>query len=792
MRASSAIAAAQVLLVLFVLPVLGSKSALAQQDETSDPVTLRGDDYRVQVDPRESTMQLELADGQTLVMLPLSVVLRPSWPPVRFENHEPVQVLRARSASSPPPDQGDPTDPTQSANSAPPDDPGDVNAVAVLLNLTAEGVDEAVRAGIRPGPFGPVVSLAVPLARETGRKIVVTGGSVRRDDHDTIVIHAPDELTVLLQDAGLDPVRVRGVCRTEGPPDAEFGLQIRADGEALFGLGPETADGWSFDVVLPPDAGRITFSVREPATRLELVGVTFRTGGPGGRPVPLMTLLESSWTGLDVFESRDGATDAEVRVPASSCSLDLRIDASEASSDGTGIPFVTLSATADQAIGVGLAQAPDVTYMAAQDDRVLLDLSEQSGRADTRAGATSMSLNLIVILAPTVDELLPRYHETLQQVGLARRRDNGTRPGWWSRPLLLLSPSTTRTFDARALGQIVNRAQRLLGGAEFTVVVDGPWSLTDGDPRARPAFGDLRSLVADQHLDGRSVLLRWPLLAADIGSLADTYGLSAGNVLDVSQTRQLRDFLADVTRRCLSTELDGLGADGFLIEDVARGSGLGDVDRLTRLLAAAATSTREDALLVGPLAAPQLGGVEGVLVRDATTEKLMRVASVRPFGPVYARPRLARLVGANAPAGNDAQALLEAFARTVVMSAPCIDAAVLDALDPETGAALGAILALTRNRRPGTPERVGSRIVVWSGDELVAETLQHDAGAIMYPGEDDAVLALTRAGDVVLPFTVRGEHPDIESDPDGSLLVNGQPGRDYRFARIFRKRSASR
>ena len=122
-----------------------------------------------------------------------------------------------------------------------------------------------------------------------------------------------------------------------------------------------------------------------------------------------------------------------------------------------------------------------------------------------------------------------------------------------------------------------------------------------------------------------------------------------------------------------------------------------------------------------------------------------------------------------------------------MIGVPALSSLALSHLDGQQAAALGAVLRLHDERPAGRPEQLpdGRRKLTFEG-RVLAETLLHDRGLIVYPTRSQAALAVIEDGDVWLPFqplSVEPETPIVaDSSADGAILIAARSGQIYRFS----------
>ena len=801
--------------------------AAAQDEPPPSPVpaeTLVGDVFDVRVDVETGRLALLDDEGGTIVEFPLGAVIRPSRPALRFMARvDGVETLAIAD------------DPATGVS------PG---IAAALFHLSSAGSEAEVGVGVRAGPFGPVFSYGfaadvfrglthrtetrdvdgrpVTVGRDAaGRPVTVAGERIE----EAVAVAAPGRIRLLIDERfselSLGTFRLRGALAvTDSGEDDGIRLRVIADGVEIGGAvaGGRGEDPRAFDVALK-DARELVLDLSPAGDGLisptaALLDATFV--GPGDAELRLTDLLLDDRAGLDLLVDASGGLTAAGGVRPLAPEPDPRRDAigaidataSEFASVSPGPLLLPFETGGGWFVGVGLGWLPDATRFAASRGGVSLSLpTMQLGVPpdEMEEGEEPERIRVLVavVAARTLPELYARYRSTLIATGgSATRRAVGslTVPEWWRHPLLFCSKPPGRgrfgRFDVHEVEKRVAEIESRLGLDDFTVVIDGPWNSRVGDPRPAEEFSRLRGLAAAQHVKGRHVLLRWPLLAAEPGSLADVIGVQRDGRIDSAARKKMTAFFHEVVRACLVDGLHSLGADGLVFSGVAdlvdptrsavtgfaaAGTGLRELGTVLRSLKKEVDRRELDSLLAAPCALPQLVTEYGAILfspgtSDAATrdDRLERIVAVIPDQPILSGPLDA------AP-----QEIIEWAARMVAIGVPSIGSRALSALDDEQARSLGAFFRLATARPLGIPERVGAGWRMAYDGRVLAETLEARAGVAVFPERAVALLALTRAGDVRLPFDpvdlVDAEEASIEFEEGAAVLRGGRPGVIYRF-----------
>lgn len=775
-----------------------------------------GDGFRAAVDLGGGVIEVSLPSLAAPVRIPLGVAVHPDAADRRYRVDPAVEPALLPSAVM---------------------EDGRPLLDAALMHLRVDGLDAAVSVGVRALPHGLLLVYGLPRAvlaevstvaaagggvgrawfdrTPAGRPLVIAGVS----EPGGIGLACPARLALPIDGLGrgLLGLRLRGSIAVddESPEDAAVRVRIRAGGDDLYDSGPllRGAAPQPLDVALPETAE--LWLVAEPvgdgpATAvLDLLDLHFHGAGS---TLPIAPRLRLRAPGIDLMVDADGrgiGAENLVALPAEPIA-GLSGGAIDQNSPYAGLlrppPLLLPFAVGEgNHLGVGLCYLPDATRFAFESGQVTLAVPPAL-LARVLDEDDPLRIAVVLLFADSRTQLFQRYRAALVSVGACVDvRDTGglTLPDWWREPLIFAEapPGQGRfaRFDRFEVDKIIALAETELGLDRFTVVIDGPWSSLPGSPAPNEAFAGLRSLIADQHVRGRHILLGWDLTAAAEGSFADIARVATGGAIDATDERRYRGFASELARRCLSEQLDALGADGFVLRGLerlrdptatvgyampARGTGLRELELLLRGLQEGVSVMRPDALLLAPTAAPQLmAHLGGALLpargysHAALLKRSDELIATTPDLPLFFGPR-------DLADGE----LLRVAARSVAGGVPSIGSQALLALDATQRRALAAILSLAGSRRLGLPQVLADGRVRLGVDERVfAESLAEDRGVVVYPSRDEAHLAVVDDAAVDLPFVptavLEGHGAEIELVAAGARLVGAQPGLVYRFRR---------
>ncbi len=789
----------------------------------AEPVrpVLVGQDADTALDLDGGRLELLTKEGRSLAVLPVAVAVRPGRPPRLFSP-------AGRTAADVLPGS--------------PGDTGPAPPAGVVFRLTSPEVETCAGAGVRAGPFGPILVYGIPygaFARLEARCTLESGApggpyfgrsaaglplrAGGREFSAGVSLVAPGWIVIglarLFADTGARPLSLRGLFAVDdaSPPDATAALTIHADGIQLH-AGPSVprgADPVAFDVALPA-CRELTLRVEGNAIA-DLLEATLLDAE--GATCAVADLLREDEPGIDLFAGALGAdliSQGLVPLPPEPDPLggSVAVVDVEKSPRRSCLPaplLLPFRAPGGEIIGVGLGQVPGATRFAVEAGRITLNVPAlalgrvRDGQDEEQEEEEQLRFFVTVIVGRSLEEVAERYRLTLVASGAApalRAASSITVPAWWRRPLLFAQPPAGSgrfaRYDAFEVEKSVREAEERLGLTDFTLVIDGQWNRSLGDPAPSRDFAKLRTVIAAQHVKGRRVLLRWNLFALEPGALAEVIGVAGTGVADAS-SRRFRPYVHEVVRNCLIDELHSLGADGFvfggleLVGDPARARASTDRPAstgLAQIALALAEYRRETDLLCGPgvklllspCALPQCVADQGGILFSAsgvdprTREARVRLlAALSPDLPIF-----------SAPQGESDEDLLRWAARSVAIGVPAVGSRTLARLGDEPARALGAVLSLACLRPLGAPRPLADgRWWMGCDGRCYAETLAGDAGVVVYPERGAAALALIASGDAALPFTPtrleEGSSASVEMSAQGALLRNGVTGTVYRF-----------
>lgn len=785
---------------------------------------LQGDLFHTRIDFDSGLLSVETPQGESIVEFVPGVDIRPGLPVRAFRptGVEGSQQLTADSEETIP-----------------------ARLLAALFHLSAADVAGKVTVIVRSGPYGPVLIHGIPRSAFTGLAGGHSGGVLSRGRTridraageatlrlggvqlvDGITIQAPEriqlDLDQIFPEVKKTSIRFSGRVGVDdsSPAGASARLVFSAGGAEIY-ASPALAAGdepLAFDVPLR-DTRELVVAIRageSPAGGSAVVVLQGATFHAGEQHHDLDTILHAERPGIDFLADELGASLCQQgwwRQLSPDPAIGGEAPASIDLTDGGGgvlhpPPLLLLFEKRDGwLVGIGLAIAPGASRFAWQCDRIGVDVPTVELERQL-AEEAQLQVPLAVVVGRSREQVARRYRETLNQIGgAAATRSIGslTVPEWWRRPLLLSdSPADQGSFSRYDSFEVSRQAEALeqrLGVKQYTLVLRGRWNELLGDPGPAGGFSNLRGVIAAQHVRGRKVILGWDPVRAEPGSLADSAGILMNGLVDCSSRRQYQGLVHEVVRRSLSDQFSSFGADGLLMRgferipdpasgagslDLSRGVGFAEIRTILRTYRDEVDGFREDALILAPCGSPQfvqyLGGLflEGTAPAtrgwlDSQSSRARLLTAVMPDLPIYVSSD-----------GVPQEDLLRWAAHSLVLGVPAISSRSLEGLDDERAAALGAILRLAPLRPLGLPElQADGRFRMGFQGRTYAENLLHDRGVVVYPDRRTALLALTEAGDVLLPFapTVleEGTAASVEIDARGALFRGGRSGEIYRF-----------
>jgi hypothetical protein len=302
--------------------------------------------------------------------------------------------------------------------------------------------------------------------------------------------------------------------------------------------------------------------------------------------------------------------------------------------------------------GIGLVEVPAATSMRLGDDGgVVVDYPPFLARAgvDLGAGAPQAGMvrfpEFVATMEPDPWSGLRAYHDALSPRGeSAAASPPGSRPGWWSQPMVDTWGEQVATKAARSsplytaewVRDYVAEWKRRFGGGPITVVIDSRWQQQIGSAQPDPVrFGGIagmRALVDALHAEGDRVLLWWPLWARNIARVPPATAVfrrsaRADQIVDPT-ARGFQDETAATMTTLLGSGPGELAADGVKLDwgydipltlaDPSLGWGASALYRYLAVLHAAAHAVRHEALVDASAAAPQFASVtDAVRLYDA-------------------------------------------------------------------------------------------------------------------------------------------------------------------------------
>ena len=423
-------------------------------------------------------------------------------------------------------------------------------------------------------------------------------------------------------------------------------------------------------------------------------------------------------------------------------------------------------------LGIGLKQVPDATQLSVSArGQVLVNypLTILAHVRDTGAGGTVAAPKpspgertsgrwfefptfALTTAAGSRDGLIA-YHNALSSLGAATTAaPPGTRPSWWSWPLVdtwgqqLLTDAARREdeFTASWVRRYVAVWRQHFHLQHFTVIIDSQWQATLGSATPSSRFGGvsgMQRLVGELHAQGIKVLLWWPLWVVPSGLVRQVKADPTSTTFDSTLARQMA-FLLGKGKEDL--HVDGLKLDwGSLIPAAGHfsrpqlGVGAAALLRYMRLLAQDAWRAQPSAVIDGSAMAPQFVRYEDLLrLYDANSAEAWsdRAAIVSAVDPLTLMDSDGwRLTGSQA---------VSHIVGSAVFGTPAVYYASRwsggKPVSSSLAAALGVLLQTTQGRGQGTARPLNSDPLTgdaWAytvGGRLTAQTLNGARAVVVY------------------------------------------------------------
>lgn len=767
------------------------------------PAVLRGGGVALTIDEEAARFVVGTEGGVELVSFPIGVGIFPSKPPRVFEWNRSVDDLTLLEH----------------------DDGSGVGAA--ILTLRTPGNDAEIAIGARAAEGGILITFGIPGVALLGlpspasvlsvegmvdssaiaRPRVTIGGEPARS---ALVLSPPAALEIIGSELGVvgESYRLSGVVLApDGEPEMGS-LLIESGSTRMFESGPmnEVASR-SFDLALRAE-DRVRISVAG-SGRLVLTDAMIRDSE---KTVRLSELVLDAKAAIDLFF----ANGARIELAENAVVLDAVDgtergveDAVDARRDAMFVPPYMLMLRAEgHYLGIGLATLTDASAMTLSAGRLSLALPTRRLGAMPVAsdpddpeneGPRGTTLALALIAGASRSEVLERYRYALVEgsaAGALRETAAAANPTWWRHPILRLGERAPIPFDAVEIRSTVERVTSRLGFGSFTLLVDGPWVTRPGDLDSAEGFETLRSLIAQSHVENRNILLSIDAFAAAPGSYADLLGLVSDSILDTTSVKKHERYAREIARRVVSRESNGYGADGILLRnvqgmrdpaseapvfDVAAGLGLFELKRHVEQLKVGLLAHRDDALLLAPVAVPQLvDWIDGHVIREADGD--LSGAIETATAALSDQPIFIELSRDFA----NPTAFLDSLATAVVFGTPIVDAHRMLDLDDHASAVAAGLLALAVERPLGVPARSkDGRPQMKLDGRVLAEMLSEGRAVAVYPARDRASVVLLEDGAIELPFapSVAPDGVEISFASSGAVLKNGRAGVVYRFTR---------
>lgn len=323
-------------------------------------------------------------------------------------------------------------------------------------------------------------------------------------------------------------------------------------------------------------------------------------------------------------------------------------------------------------LGIGLQQVPDASQLSvSQRGQVLVNypLSILAHVRDTGAGGAVAAPkpspgirtsgrwfefpSFVLTTAADPRDGLLAYHNALASLGAATTASPpGTRPSWWSWPLVdtwgqqLLTDAARRDdeFTASWVRRYVALWRQHFHLQHFTVIVDSQWQATLGSAIPSSRFGGIsgmQRLVRELHAQGIKVLLWWPLWVVPSASVGKAQADPTSTAFASTLARQMAFMLGNGKE---DLHVDGLKLDWGSLTPAAGhfsrpqlGVGAAALLRYMRLLAQDAWRAQPSAVIDGSAMAPQFVRYEDLLrLYDANSAEAWsdRAATVSAVDPL--------------------------------------------------------------------------------------------------------------------------------------------------------------
>lgn len=466
-------------------------------------------------------------------------------------------------------------------------------------------------------------------------------------------------------------------------------------------------------------------------------------------------------------------------------------------------PYQIQLSTAPGWVGIGLVEVPSATTMRlTAGGGIDVDYPPElvSRGADLGAGPPVNGMvrfpQFVVTLAADPLSGLRAYHDALSGQGLsASAAPPGSRPEWWSRPLVdtwgeQMATGSARTsprYTADWVRQFVAEWRRHFGAGPVTVIVDSRWQARIGDPEPDPArFGGvagMRRLIDDLHAQGDRVVLWWPMWARNIVRFPPPTNAFRSTAPAEQVVDPTGAGFEESTRVAMATLLGTgpgqLGADGVKLDwcydiplslaDPGLGWGAGALYRYLATLHSAAHAVRADALVDASAAAPQFAAVtDAVRLYDAWSEAdwNRRAAVVSAADP----DTLIDGDGFQATAAN----LVAHAVSSTVYGTPAVYFAtrLMDGrvIPPAPATEIGALVALSPDKGQGRPHWLGGGDWEYvSGSAPQARSFGGGTGLVVWRSAGCGTALATVGGRTALPL--RASAGVVVREPGGRAVA---------------------